>query len=205
MVNYSPLTTHHSGIGVCTIEIRFNIRRWVEEQIVFFVLLYRRLRYGYPFRRIPLTRGKFAIVDPEDYNLLSRCKWCAVKDSNTYYAVRSRQNKQIRMHREIMKVPKHLVCDHINHNGLDNRKNNLRICTKQQNTHNQKPRKTGTSKYKGVDWNKRQRKWRARIYYESRCHYLGYFNNEIDAAKAYDKKARELFKEFACLNFTDVK
>jgi len=149
-----------------------------------------------------LTRGKFAIVDPEDYDLLSRCKWCAVKDSNTYYAVRSRQNKQIRMHREIMKVPKHLVCDHINHNGLDNRKNNLRICTKQQNTHNQKPRKTGTSKYKGVDWNKRQRKWRARIYYESRCHYLGYFNNEIDAAKAYDKKARELFKEFACLNFT---
>jgi len=165
------------------------------------VLLYRRLRYGYAFRRIRLTQGKFAIVDCEDYDLLSRYKWCAAKDSSTYYAVRSRRGKQVRMHREIMKVPKHLVCDHINHNGLDNRRNNLRTCTRQQNTHNQKPRKTGTSKYKGVDWNKRQRKWRARIYYKSRCHYLGYFNNEIDAALSYDRKARQLFKEFACLNF----
>lgn len=106
------------------------------------------------------------------------------------------------MHREIMDVPKHLVCDHINHNGLDNRKNNLRTCTRQQNTHNQKPRKKGTSKYKGVDWNKRQKKWRARIYYRGKCHYLGYFNNEIDAALTYDKKAKELFGEFACLNFS---
>ena len=169
------------------------------------MLLYRRLRYGYAFRRIRLTQGKFAIVDCEDYDLLSRYKWCAAKDSSTYYAVRSRRGKQVRMHREIMKVPKHLVCDHINHNGLDNRRNNLRICTRQQNTYNQKPMKTGTSKYKGVDWNKRQKKWRARIYYKSRCHYLGYFNNEIDAALSYDAKARQLFKEFACLNFPDPK
>jgi len=61
--------------------------------------------------------------------------------------------------------------------------------------------KTGTSKYKGVDWNKRQKKWRARIYHKNQCHYLGYFNREIDAALSYDKKAREFFKEFACLNF----
>jgi len=148
-----------------------------------------------------LTQGKFAIVDPEDYAQLSQYKWCAAKDSSTYYAVRSKQNKQIRMHREIMKVPKHLVCDHINHKGLDNRKNNLRICTRQQNTHNQQPRKSGTSKYKGVDWNKRQKKWRARIYYKSKFHYLGYFNNEIDAAKAYDRAAKKYHKEFAAPNF----
>jgi hypothetical protein len=105
------------------------------------------------------------------------------------------------MHRYIMKVPKGLVCDHINHNGLDNRKSNLRICTRQQNTYNQRSQKGGSSKYKGVDWNKRQKKWRARIYYKRKFYYLGYFDNEVDAAKSYDKKAKEFFKEFACPNF----
>ena len=161
----------------------------------------RRLRCGYPFRKIPLTQGKFAIVDPQDYRRLNRYKWCAARDKNTFYAVRSKARKQIRMHRRILNVPAHLICDHINHNGLDNRISNLRICTRQQNTHNQRPRKTTSSRYKGVDWNKHQKKWRARIYHNNRCHHLGCFCDERDAARAYDRAARKYHGDFASLNF----
>ncbi len=103
---------------------------------------------------IPLTQGKFAIVDAEDYDWLIRYKWHACKCKNTYYASRVRGGKTIKMHREIMRAPKGLVCDHINHNGLDNRKRNLRLCTNAQNCYNQRASATGTSKYKGVSWHK---------------------------------------------------
>lgn len=168
------------------------------------MLRYRRLRYGYPFRRIRLTQGRFAIVDPEDYEALSRHKWCAAKDGNTYYAVRSQAYKQIRMHREILKVGGGLVCDHINHDGLDNRKANVRICTRQQNSRNRRAQEGTTSRYKGVDWNKRLQKWRARIYLNGRARFLGYFSSEIEAAKAYDRAARKYHGEFASLNFPEL-
>ena len=171
--------------------------------LLFLLLWYRRIRYGYPFRKIPLTQHKFALVDPHDYDRLSRWKWCAVRDSKTYYAVRSSGKTQIRMHRQLTNAPSHLVCDHINHNGLDNRKANLRLCTKQQNCRNRRLHKKGSSRYKGVDWNKRQGKWRARIYCNSRCYYLGCFTAEADAARAYDSAARKYHRQFACLNFGD--
>ena len=94
------------------------------------LLLYRRARYGYAFRRIPLTQGKYAIVDPEDFERLNKHKWHVAKGHNTFYAVRfvgpSKGRIRIRMHREVIHPPDHLVVDHINHNGLDNRKANCR-------------------------------------------------------------------------------
>jgi hypothetical protein len=107
------------------------------------------------------------------------------------------------MHREVIRLPGHLVVDHINHNGLDNRKANLRPATRAQNNYNRLAikRKGATSKYKGVAWKKDKNKWRARLHFNGKLMFLGYFDNQIDAAKAYDKAAKECYGPFACLNF----
>ena len=171
------------------------------------MLLYRRLRYGYPFRRIPLTRGKYAILDPSDYYIHARYKWHAVKGSRTFYAVRQlclgrRRTKPVNMHRLIINAPEHLYVDHINQNGLDNRKANLRLATRDQNARNVPKRETPTwSKYKGVSFRKPTRKWCATIFANDKNKHLGYFRSETDAAKAYDAAAKKLHGEFASLNF----
>jgi hypothetical protein len=187
-----------------------NIPEWVDWLIVLLILLYRRLHYGYAFKRIPLTRGKFAIVDTEDYARLATYKWHLAIGTSSSYAARwhrsehCKQRKKIWMHRQIISVPEGMVCDHINRNGLDNRKANLRPATVSQNLSNRAKRKTKTrSKYKGLEWDRIQRKWKARIQMNNRKIYIGAFDNEREAAKAYDKKARQLFKEFACLNFPE--
>ena len=176
------------------------------------VLLYRRIRYGYTFRRIPLTRGKYTIVDPKHYERLNKYKWQASKGSNTFYASRSvwdRVNKKkhtIKMHREIITPPYPLVVDHINHNGLDNRKANLRPATKSQNTINKpyKKKKAAHSKYRGVTWQKSNNKWQAQIRAKGLHRVIGYYDNEIEAAKAYDVVARKHHGEFAVLNFSQL-
>lgn len=94
--------------------------------------------------------------------------------------------------------------DHINHNGLDNRRCNLRPATAQQNGANSRPMRGTSSVYKGVSWHKRDSRWGAQITSEGRTRYLGYFTDEIEAAKAYDRAARDVFGEFACLNFPVV-
>ena len=169
------------------------------------LLLYRRIRYGYAFRKIPLTKGKFARVDLADYPRLKKYNWSAVKAPNTYYAVRYHRKKEIRMHRQITNAPAHLVCDHIDHNGLNNTRKNLRLCTLAQNALNQKHRKGCSSRYKGVYYHKRDKTYHARIYHKGRSYHLGSFKNEKHAAKAYDKKARQLFGRFAHLNFPNTK
>ena len=105
------------------------------------------------------------------------------------------------MHREIMHAARDMEINHINHNGLDHRKANLRICTHQQKQFTQKPAKDKTSMFKGVCWHNHNNKWQVRIKYDQRSYHLGYFEDEIEAAKTYDKKAIELFGEFAYLNF----
>jgi hypothetical protein len=153
-------------------------------------------------RRIPLTRGKFALVDARDYYRLVKFTWYASEPTkNTFYAARSRNGKKVTMHRVIMNPPGHLFVDHIDRNGLNNAKNNLRLCTPAQNRCNTFSSKVGTSKYKGVNWNKRIKKWGALIQLNRKIYQLGYFSNEIDAARAYDKKAKVLHGEFAYLNF----
>jgi hypothetical protein len=161
-------------------------------------------------KEIPLSQGKTALVDDEDFEYLNQWKWCAVssKTRNTFYALRTinvssvnDKCRQIRMHREIMKTSKGLEVDHIDGDGLNNQKYNLRNCSRLQNVLNQKIQKVSkTSRYRGVLWNGR-RKWRVQIQYKGKVHYLGYFNIEEEAARAWDRKALELFGEFARLNF----
>lgn len=152
---------------------------------------------------IPLTQGKFAIVDAEDYHWLSQYKWHACKSRSTFYAARRKGHTSISMHREIMCAPEGLVVDHIDHNGLNNRKSNLRLCTHSQNLLNRRIRPDCKSKYKGVVWDWRNRKWVARICINQKRIHLGRFHNERDAAIVYDRKAIELFGQFACLNFPE--
>ena len=189
-----------------------DIPKWLEKPLVLLLLLYRRLRYGCAFRKIPLTQGKFAIVDPEDYERLAKYKWFLSESPTSSYAARWQHSrpgglrKKIWMHREVIDIPKHMLCDHINGNGLDNRAANLRPATVSQNLCNRPKTKAKTrSKYKGLEWDKTQRKWKVRIQCNGKKIYLGSFSKEIDAAKAYDEKARQLFKEFAYLNFTGIK
>lgn len=155
---------------------------------------------------ISLTQNKITFVDDEDYSVISRYNWCAHKDGNTYYAMAyipgsgKKHKKMIYLHRLIMNAQPEQQVDHINGNGLDNRRENLRFATRSQNRQNQFHIR-GSSKYKGVTWSKRDSVWVSRITVGGKIKFTGNYKNEEDAAKAYDKAAIEYFGEFARLNF----
>jgi hypothetical protein len=155
---------------------------------------------------IELTQNQVALVDDEDYERLNQFKWYAYwdKDIKSYYAVRNDysngKQKGFRMHRFIMNIDdSKIFVDHKNHLTLDNQKENLRICNNGQNQHNRKLSEH-SSIYKGVSWNKERKKWRALIRNDKKLIHIGRFDNEVDAGKAYNLKAKELFGEFALLN-----
>jgi len=156
---------------------------------------------------ISLSKGKQAIVDDEDFEELNKYKWYVLKDTKNgvLYVVRrirvNKKNKLIWMHREILKTPSGKMTDHINHNGLDNRKNNLRICNNSQNQRNRGICKKNKSGFIGVHWRKKAKKWCAQITKDKKVIYLGLFTDKIDAAKTFDKKSLELNHDFATLNF----
>jgi len=157
-------------------------------------------------RVIPLTQGKYALVDDEDYNWLSQWKWTASFNGCSWRAVRTECSagrcKQILMHRQILNMPEGAITDHRDHNELNNQRSNLRYCTKSQNGQNQRKQKRPTSsRFKGVSLHRTAKKWRAYITKQGITHNLGFFQNEKDAACAYDSKAKELFGEFALTNF----
>ena len=155
-------------------------------------------------RYIPLTQGKFAIVDAEDYPRLARHKWAVSQSRYNFYACRWIHGKKISMHRLILNAPHGMLVDHIDGNGLNNRKANLRLCTITQNNRNSRPYRNATSKYKGVCWEKACRKWYAKIKPNRKTISLGLFTDQIEAAVAYDRKAEVLFGEFAYLNFPQL-
>ena len=157
------------------------------------------------FRRILLTQFYFTLVDEVDFEWLSKTRWCVLKQKTgeRLYAARRLNNRFVLMHRIITNAPSGLDVDHINGNGLDNRRDNLRICTRSENLHNMRPR-GGSSSFKGVSWNKRDQVWRAYINVNGSRHSLGSFRSEIDAAHAYDDAAREHFGDFAFCNFPET-
>lgn len=157
-------------------------------------------------KEISLTKGKVAFVDDEDYEDLAQFRWHTLPHHRTFYAVREvtydnwRTKKQVRMHSVILPPLANLEPDHIDGNGLNNQKYNLRRCTGQQNRMNQKPQLKVSSKYKGVHWDKQTNKWRAAVKINQRSIKLGRFEKEKEAAFAYNLAAIEHFGEFACLN-----
>lgn len=159
-------------------------------------------------KEIKLTQGKVALVDDEDYEKVNCFKWNAIKDRNTFYAKRNikvsnglQRQTTIQMQRLIFGYCGILKIDHRDGNGLNNQKSNLRFATTSQNGMNRKPNKCALSKFKGVSFHKRHLKFISSIRINGNSYHLGYFTNEIEAAKAYDVKALELFGEFAYLNF----
>lgn len=165
-------------------------------------------------KQIPLTQGKFALVDDEDFEYLSQWKWYAVrvvrKNRNVFYAARAGKytdhhlNARIWMHRVILKLidPK-IEGDHKDHNGLNNQRLNLRIATRKQNGKNRTTKGNGSSKYRGVVLIKEalQKTWRVWIKADGIKKYLGRYKNEEQAALAYDIAAKKLHGEWANLNF----
>lgn len=149
-------------------------------------------------------KGEILVVkiDKEDYNKIKKYKWRAqkAKGYNYFYIVSTNNKKIILLHRIIMGATKGYVVDHINHDTLDNRKENLRICTYQQNMHNRKKIKIKTSKYKGVHYDKIKNKYLAAVIVEKKRIKLGYFFNEENAALKYNEAALKYFGEFALLN-----
>lgn len=143
-----------------------------------------------------------AFVDDEDYERVNKYKWSADKAKRgfTIYAMAQIPGRgRVRMHRFIMNFPEDQSIDHKDNNGLNNQKSNLRYATRSQNMGNKSKSLGTTSQYKGVT-KTAHNKWMSRIHNE-KSFYLGTYGSEIEAAKVYDYKAKELFGEFAKLNF----
>lgn len=145
-----------------------------------------------------------ALVDDDDYLYLNQYNWYAHKEHNNIYAVRNIRNGDkkrtvIRMHRLICHLHNEMEVDHINNNGLDNRKCNLRICTHRENMHNRNKQYNNTTGFKGVTFDKNRNKWQVQIR-SGEIKYSKRFDNLIDAALYYNEKAIQLHKEFANIN-----
>lgn len=162
-------------------------------------------------KEIPLTQGRIALVSDADFDMLMRIskKWGCFRRVDNIYVVTSTMinGKQVRifMHRVLMNPEKGYFVDHINGNGLDNRRENLRIATHAQNMRNSKKRKSSKWPYKGISYDNRSyhlsKKWRVRIRIDGKQIYAGRFETPEEAARKYDELARQFYGEFAKLNF----
>jgi hypothetical protein len=150
-------------------------------------------------KQVPLSRGLFALVDDEDFDLVSAHKWRVIQSGETPYAHAWIDGESIGMHRLLAGPSATEIVDHENGNGLDNRRRNLRPCLHKHNMRNRrKQTKPATSRFKGVHLDKS--KWRSGIVHEGDRVDLGCYNSEIVAARQYDRAARLLFGRFARTN-----
>lgn len=155
---------------------------------------------------IPLTKGYVTTVDQSDYFTLVGFSWYALKVQRRVYAARSEkvdgEKRIVLMHRQIMGEPEKRDVDHRDGDGLNNRRENLRVATRQQNLQafQRKPFRV-TSIFRGVSWHAQIGRWRATLKLNRRQISLGCYKDELAAAMAYDKGAKEHFGEFACPNF----
>lgn len=150
----------------------------------------------------PYYKKYYALIDDKDYKKVNGNNWHIKKDKGMTYAetnikVKSHY-KLFTLHRLVMGIKN---VDHINGNGLDCRRKNLRRATQHQNIMNRRANKKSTSKYKGVSYHKITKKWNAQIQVNGNKINLGYFNSERQAGKVYNKRAKQLFGKFANLNF----
>jgi hypothetical protein len=159
-------------------------------------------------KRLSLTQGKVALVDAKDFEHLMQWNWYAHyhKGHDRWEARRNSsrldgERRVIRMHRYLLGEPEGVEIDHKNGNALDNRRVNLRVCTTSQNQMNRGTQKNNSSGFKGVSFNRNAGKYTATIRKQGKLYYLGLFEDPEEAARAYDRKARELHGEFAKLNF----
>lgn len=155
-------------------------------------------------KEITLTNTDLvAVIDDSDFELISDYSWYMTYSSlgQTPYAVTKVNGKFILMHRFILGAGRCQLVDHVNGDGLDNRRKNIRLANKSQNMANSRLGARNKSGYKGVSWDQAKARWVTSIYSKGKYFYLGRFDDRIQAAKAYDAKAKELFGEFAKLNF----
>jgi hypothetical protein len=157
---------------------------------------------------ILLTNGEHAIIDSEDFDKVKKYSWSISKLGYPTAIINSYKNGQksnkitasIYLHRLILNFPSQQI-DHIDNNKLNCQKKNLRFCTQKENVRNQSKKSSNTSGYKGVSWSKTMNKWEARINPDYKAIVLGYFDNKVDAAIAYDEAAKKYFGNFANRNF----
>jgi hypothetical protein len=153
-------------------------------------------------KTIPLTQGKVALVDDQDYAALVAHKWYATKRyGGIWYAARQENKRRMYMHRELLRLGPGEWADHIDRDGLNNQRANLRHITPQQNLCNKRIYRNNKTGFRGVA--KKGDRFRAQITAFGRTHYLGYYGTVEEAARAYDEHARRFFGDFAQLNFPD--
>jgi len=183
-----------NGPGGCTLDRPQSS----EEEIRHMPRLIRPIRVDGNIAYIPLTRNYEAIIDAADVPLVEGRNWAAksAKQDNTFYAYNTGVGM---LHRILLVPPADKVVDHIDGNGLNNRRSNLRLCAHHQNLANARVQKRSVSGYKGVTWYKPRQMWRARITLRYKTHFLGLFDTAEAAKEAYDTAAREYFGEYARL------
>lgn len=159
-------------------------------------------------REIPLTRGLVALVDDDDFERVSQFRWYPAKSATpngtTYAQGRAGTRVTISMHRFILQPPPGFEIDHANHDGLDNRRSNLRLCTRSQNIANRRPAVTGRTGYRGVTPATGGNGFRVRVEFEGERRHIGHFFCPVEAAHAYDEAARRIHGAFAILNFPEA-
>jgi hypothetical protein len=188
--------------------VEIKIPELLDRVCVWPMLVYRKWRYGYSYRRIDLGSGIFAIVEQRDYYRVKKLNWSIGGKGNCIYAVHYEKVEsgnviRVHMHRFIMGEPAGKLVDHHNSNKLDNRRGNLRIASYSENNSNRQKKQGTSSQYIGVHLNKKTGRWIAQIRIDGKSTHLGSFASEADAARAYDRAAKKYHKEFAKLNFPE--